>query len=219
MLLTNTFDVNIFLHLSASNPDEVDPSFVLIAAFLTNSSFIPSKIIEWIIGGSPLIIVSSQDGFDWGCFYFKEFSIFSISYCGRILFVNNFNTPLRFSFPISSAHFLETPALSRNAAGSLFDVNLCRMVSASNNKDLIWTLSHNCSLFSMASKWSQRFDVLLGFCNNNTGIVCIALKLIDLSGVSCVHAFKSLVTSLMYFFPAFPVGKIKRFFHQKTIFS
>ena len=35
----------------------------------------------------------------------------------------------------------------------------------------------------------------------------------------CAHAFKSLVTSLMYFFPKFPVGNIKRFFLQETILS
>ena len=59
--------------------------------------------------------------------------------------------------------------------------------------------------------------VLLGFCNNNAGIVCIAFKLTDLSGVSCVHPFKSWVTSLIYFFSEFPVANIKIFFLQKTI--
>ena len=93
------------------------------------------------------------------------------------------------------------------------------MISTSNNKDLISPLSYYCSLLSRVSKWSLLFDVLLDFCINNTSIVCIAFKLIDLSGVSCVHAFKSLVTSLMCFFPAFSVGDIKRFFLQKTIFS
>ena len=37
--LPNTFDVNIFLHPSAPNPDGPDPPLVLIAAFLINSSF------------------------------------------------------------------------------------------------------------------------------------------------------------------------------------
>ena len=48
-----------------------------------------------------------------------------------------------------------------------------------------------------------------------TQALCVYGRLIDLSGVFCVHRFKSLVT----FFPAFPVGNIKRFFLQKTIFS
>ena len=89
------------------------------------------------------------------------------------------------------------------------------MVSTSNNKDLTSPLSHNCSLLSRAYQWSLLFDVLLGFCINNAGVVCIAFKLIDLSGVSCVHAFKSLVISLTYFFPTFPVGKKKDFFSRR----
>ena len=50
--LPNTVDVNIFLHPSASNlgvpnnPGGPNPSLVLIAAFLTNSSFMSSKIIR-----------------------------------------------------------------------------------------------------------------------------------------------------------------------------
>ena len=93
------------------------------------------------------------------------------------------------------------------------------MVSASNNKDLILSLSHNCSRLSRVSKSSLLIDVLPGFFSNKAGIVCITFRLIDFSGVFCVHAFKSLVTSLMYFFSAFPVGNVKRFFLQKTIFS
>ena len=76
------------------------------------------------------------------------------------------------------------------------------MISTSNNKDLISPLSHNCSLLSRATKYSLLFDFLLGFCNNKAGIVCIAFRLIDLSGGFCAHAFKSIVTSLMFFFPA-----------------
>ena len=41
--LPNPFDVNNFVLPSVSNPDGSDPPFVLIAAFLTNSSLI-SKI-------------------------------------------------------------------------------------------------------------------------------------------------------------------------------
>ena len=50
--LPNTVDVNIFLHLSASdpdgpnNPDGPNPCYVIIAAFLTNSSFMSSEIIR-----------------------------------------------------------------------------------------------------------------------------------------------------------------------------
>ena len=44
--LSNTYDVNIFLHLSASYPDGPDLALVLTVAFLTNSSFMSSKIIE-----------------------------------------------------------------------------------------------------------------------------------------------------------------------------
>ena len=57
--LPNTFDVNIFLHPSTSNPKRLDLPFVLITAFLTNCSFVLSKIIGWIAGGSPLISFSS----------------------------------------------------------------------------------------------------------------------------------------------------------------
>ena len=50
--LPNTVDVNILLHPSASdpdgpnNPDGPNPYLVIIAAFLTNSSFMSSKIIR-----------------------------------------------------------------------------------------------------------------------------------------------------------------------------
>ena len=87
------------------------------------------------------------------------------------------------------------------------------------NKDLISPLSHNCSCLSRASTCSLLFDVLLDSCNNKAGIVCIAFRLIDLSDIFYVHVFKSLVTSLMHFFPAFLVGNIKIFLLQKTIFS
>ena len=73
----NTFDVKIFLHPSASNPDGPDPPLVYTAAFLTNFSFMLCKIIWWITGGSPLISVSSQTGFDWVCFCFKKLSVVS----------------------------------------------------------------------------------------------------------------------------------------------
>ena len=87
------------------------------------------------------------------------------------------------------------------------------------SKDLISPLSHNCSRLSRASICSLLFDVLLDSCNNKAGIVCIAFRLIDLSDIFYVHVFKSLVTSLMHFFPAFLVGNIKIFLLQKTIFS
>ena len=44
--LPNTFDVNIFIHPSAFNPDGPDSPVVLIAAFLTNSSYMSSKIMD-----------------------------------------------------------------------------------------------------------------------------------------------------------------------------
>ena len=74
---------------------------------------------------------------DWICFYFKKLSVFSSS--GGIPFVtlfvnNNFNAPLMFPFPINFANFFKTSA---TFFGSLFDVNLCWMVSVSSNKDLI----------------------------------------------------------------------------------
>ena len=104
-----------------------------------------------------------------------------------------------FFFP---PNFFETSAIF---FGSLFDVNLCWTVSTSNNKDLISLLSHNCSRLLRASKCSLLLDVLLSFCDNKAGIVCIAFRIIDRSGAFCVYAFKSLVTYLMYLFPAFPV--------------
>ena len=75
-------------------------------------------------------------------------------------------------------------------------------------------VSHNCSLLSRAFKWSLLFNVLLGFCNNNAVIVCIAFKLIDQpnSAVCCAHPFRSLVTFLMYFIRTFPVVNIKTSF-------
>ena len=79
------------------------------------------------------------------------------------------------------------------------------MVSTSNKKDLISLLSHNCSRLLRASKCSLLLDVLLGFYDNKADIVCIAFRIIDRSGAFCVYAFKSLVTYLMYLFPAFPV--------------
>ena len=121
-----------------------------------------------------------------------------------------------FPFPINFANFFETSAIFFL---ELFDANLCWMVLASNNKDLISAISHNCSRLWRASKCSLLLDVLLGFCNNKAGIVCIAFRLIDLSGVFCVHTCKILVTSLMNFYAVFPVGNIKIFFLQKTIFS
>ena len=82
-------------------------------------------------------------------------------------------------------------------------------MSASNDKELLSPLSHNCSLLSRVFKRSLLFAALLGFCSNNTGIVNIPFKLIDLGGVFCVHRFNSLVTSLMYFFPACSVSNIR----------
>ena len=131
-----------------------------------------------------------------------------------ILFVNDFNNPLMFAFPTNLANFFEKSELF---CRSLFDVNLCWMVSASYNKNLI-SPPYNCSLLSRASKWSLLFDVLLGFCINETSIFCIAFKLIDLN-VSWVHAFKGVVTFLKYFFFVLPVGSIKRFLFQKIFFS
>ena len=40
MQLPNNFDVNIFLHPLASNPDGPDPPLVFVVAFLANSSFL-----------------------------------------------------------------------------------------------------------------------------------------------------------------------------------
>ena len=131
-----------------------------------------------------------------------------------ILFVNDFNNPLMFAFPTNLANFFEK---WEQFCRSLFDVNLCWMVSASNNKNLI-SPPHNCSLLSRASKWSLLFDVLLDFCINETSMFCIALKLIDLN-VSWVHTFKGMVTFLKYFFFVLPVGSIKRFLFQKIFFS
>ena len=41
----------------------------------------------------------------------------------------------------------------------------------------------------------------------------------DLIGLSSIHAFRSLVASLMKFFPAAPFGSMNKFFFQNTIFS
>ena len=57
--LSNTLDVFIFLHSSVSNPDGMDPFLALIAAFLSNYSFMSSKITRSITGSSLLINVSS----------------------------------------------------------------------------------------------------------------------------------------------------------------
>ena len=57
--LSNTFDISTLLHLIVSNPDGPDWPLVLIAAFLTNCSFISSKLIGWITGSSLLKSVSS----------------------------------------------------------------------------------------------------------------------------------------------------------------
>ena len=163
--LPNTFDVNIFLQPS-SDSDGPDPPLVFIAAFLTNSSFISSKIIGWVSGGSPLIKVPSQACFGWGCFCFKELSVFSSR--GRIPIAYYLLTTSMphwcYLFPSASQTFSKR---WQYFFGSLFDVNLCWNVWASNNEDLISPLSHNCSLLSRASKWFLLFDVLLGFGNNN----------------------------------------------------
>ena len=90
------------------------------------------------------------------------------------------------------------------------------MVSVSNNKDLISPHSHNCSRLSRTSKCSLRFDVLLGFSNNKVGIVCIVFRLIDLWCILCSSAQES--SDFFDVFPAFPVGNIKIFFLQNTIF-
>ena len=102
-----------------------------------------------------------------------------------------------FFFP---SNFFETSAIF---FGSLFDVNLCWMVSTSNKKDLISLLSHNCSRLLRASKCSLLLDVLLGFYDNKADIVCIAFRIIDRSGAFCVYAFKSLVTYLIIYFLRF----------------
>ena len=99
-----------------------------------------------------------------------------------------------FFFP---SNFFETSAIF---FGSLFDVNLCWMVSTSNSKDLISLLSHNCSRLLRAFKCSLLLDVLLGFCDNKAAIVCIAFRIIDRSGAFCVYAFRSLVTYLIIYF-------------------
>ena len=92
------------------------------------------------------------------------------------------------------------------------------MVTASSNKDLISPLFHNCCRLSRASKCSLFLTFCLAFLIISRHCVyCFQAN--RSQWFFCAHAFKSLVTSLMYFFPKFPVGNIKRFFLQETILS
>ena len=50
-------------------------------------------------------------------------------------------------------------------------------------------------------------------------MICIPLKVISLIGELVVHAFISVVVSVMYYFEAAPVGSMNKFFFQKTIRS
>lgn len=90
---------------------------------------------------------------------------------------------LHLTMPLQYPYYFE---MSVDFFCSLFDANLCWIASAFNDKDLISPLSHDCRILSRAFKWPLFFEVLLGFCNNNAVILCIASRLIDVSGVSCV---------------------------------
>ena len=119
---------------------------------------------------------------------------------GRIpfvmLFAKYFNAPLMFPFSINFANLLETSSIF---FGSLLDVNFCWMVSAFNDKDLILPYPITVVLLRGRPRGLCFLTSCLIFCNNNAGIVCFGFKLIELSGISCVHALKSLVTSLDVF--------------------
>ena len=68
-----------------------------------------------------------------------------------VLFVNNFNSPLIIFFTINFASFFEMSAIF---FGSLFNVNLCSIVSGYNNKKLISPLFlyDNCDVLSRVFK-------------------------------------------------------------------
>ena len=199
--LPNIFDVNIFLHPPASNLCFWPLLLSLISHYFIY--VVKNNTMNYRFTINKCFLVSKS----WVSFHLAQ------GYHLPYYLLTTSMPHWCFLFPSILQTFSKASAIF---FGSLFDVNLCWMVSVSNNKDLISPHSHNCSRLSRTSKCSLRFDVLLGFSNNKVGIVCIAFRLIDLWCILCSSAQES--SDFFDVFSAFPVGNIKRFFLQNTIF-
>ena len=69
------------------------------------------------------------------------------------------------------------------------------------------------------SVWSLASEFLLHFCNNSDGIIIKALIGILWSWLSFTHSSMELVHSSTYFSPAFPEGRINKFFFHFMAYS
>ena len=79
-------------------------------------------------------------------------------------------------------------------------------------------LSHKCIIFLRVSKWSLFFDMLLGFCDNNTGIACTAFKLTDRSSISCLHCIQEPSNFFDIFLSCISIWRHKKIFSPEDNF-
>ena len=87
-----------------------------------------------------------------------------------ILFVNNSNA--QFTYPLSIS-YLNLDEIFSMFIGLIFDGNLSCFVLLGSALPMILPSSHNFIHFSNALKCSLPFDLWLGFCRSNDGIIWI----------------------------------------------